>query len=210
MEECTIYGAAGSLEMSTFAPRKTILTRRLVLRDVVEEDAALLLDLDSDPEVVRYVGTPPTLDLAAYRDRIQSTFIPWQSHPWHGIRIALDAASGEFLGWVFVRPAPASRIAHIIGWTRSDEIEVGYRYHRTAWGRGIATEAAEVLVQAALADPATAAIVGCAHVENAGSLRVLEKLGLARSGEVILPETGELTIKFARHVERRAAPEKYS
>jgi RimJ/RimL family protein N-acetyltransferase len=66
------------------------------------------------------------------------------------------------------------------------------------WGRGVATEAAAPLVQIALADPATTAVVGCALASNAASLRVLEKLGLERGGEVMLPETSEPTVKLAR------------
>jgi RimJ/RimL family protein N-acetyltransferase len=116
----------------------------------------------------------------------------------HGVRVVLDRASAEFLGWVFARPATASRYAREIGWGRPGEVEVGYRYRRSAWGRGVATEAATPLVRIALADPATAAVVACALAGNAGSLRVLEKLGLVRVGEVMLPETSEPTVKLAR------------
>jgi ribosomal-protein-alanine N-acetyltransferase len=178
--------------------RETLLTRRLLLRDVVEDDAELLFDLDSDPEVMRYIGPRPESDLLSYRDRIRSVFLPRQAHPWHGIRIVLDRQSEEFLGWTFARPAIGSSIAQEIGWTRCDEIEVGFRFRRSSWGRGFATEAAEALFQVAFADPATAAVVACAHAENRASLRVLEKLGLKRIGEVLLPGDGRPTIKLAR------------
>jgi RimJ/RimL family protein N-acetyltransferase len=178
--------------------REPLLTDRLILRDITEADAELLFDLDSDPEVMRYVGPRPAPDVAGYRERTRTVYLPVQAHPWHGVRIVLDRACGEFLGWVFVRPASSSRYAHEIGWTQPDEVEVGYRYRRSAWGRGIATEAATPLVQIALADPATTAIVACALASNAGSLRVLEKLGLERVGEVMLPDTSQPTVKLAR------------
>ncbi len=178
--------------------RKPLLTDRLNLRDITEADAELLFDLDADPEVMRYIGTPPAPDVTSYRDRIRSVYVPQQAHPWHGVRIVLDRASGEFLGWVFVRPSTASKSARDIGWTRPEEVEVGYRYRRCAWGRGIATEAATPLVRIAFADPATVAVVACALAGNAGSLRVLEKLGLDRVGEVMLPEAIEPTVKLAR------------
>jgi len=41
-------------------------------------------------------------------------------------------------------------------------------------------------------------VVACALAGNAGSLRVLEKLGLERVGEVMLPETSEPAVKLAR------------
>jgi RimJ/RimL family protein N-acetyltransferase len=178
--------------------RELLLTDRLILRDITEADAELLFELDSDPEVMRYLGPRPAPDAAGYRDRTRTVYIPLQAHPWHGVRIVLDRASSEFLGWVFVRPATGARWALELGWDRPDEVEVGYRYRRSAWGRGIATEAATPLVHLALEDPATTAIVACALAGNVGSLRVLEKLGLQRVGEVLLPETSEPTVKLAR------------
>jgi RimJ/RimL family protein N-acetyltransferase len=183
--------------------RPPILTERLVLRDIAEADAALLFDLDSDPAVLRYVGPRPAADVEGYRERTRIVFVPQQAHPWQGVRLVFDRAGGEFLGWVFVRPANASRLAPGLGWTRADEIEVGYRYRQAAWGRGVATEAATPLVRLALADAATAAVVACARADNVGSLRVLHKLGLERVGEVLLPEDPVPTVKLTRE---KAAP----
>jgi RimJ/RimL family protein N-acetyltransferase len=178
--------------------REPLFTDRVVLRAITEADAELLFELDGDPDVMRYIGPRPATDLASYRERIRTVYLPQQGHPWQGIRVVLDRASGEFLGWVFVRPAPASRSARELGWTRPDEIEVGYRFRRTAWGRGVATEAAAPLVEIALADPATTAVVACALASNAASLRVLTKLGLVRVGEVLLTGASEPAVKLAR------------
>jgi RimJ/RimL family protein N-acetyltransferase len=180
--------------------RNAIVTPRLILRDIAEADAGLLFELDSDPEVMRYVGPKPANDVEGYRDRTRTVYVPYQSHPWHGVRIVLDRQTGEFLGWVFIRPATAARDAAEMGWTRPGEVEVGYRYRRVAWGRGIATEAARPLVQFALDDPETSAIVACARAGNAGSLRVLEKLGLRRVGEVPSPDGTDTTVKL--HLEK--------
>lgn len=116
--------------------REPLLTSRLILRDITETDAELLFDLDSNPKVMRYIGPRPAPAVADYRDRIRTVYVPWQAHPWHGTRMVLDRASREFLGWVFIRPATASRNAGDLGWTRPEEVEVGYRYHPSAWGRG--------------------------------------------------------------------------
>ncbi len=177
--------------------REPIHTERLILRDITEADAELLFDLDSDPEVLRYLGPRPGADVEAYRDRTRTAYLPWQSHPWYGVRVVLDRITGEFLGWVFVRPAVASKVAGELGWTDPAEVEVGYRYRQAAWGRGVATEAASALVRIALADPATAAVVACAVASNSGSLRVLEKLGLVRVGEAMLSEHDEPVVKLA-------------
>lgn len=178
--------------------REPILTDRLLLRDVTEADAEALFELDSDLEVMRHIGPRPADDVLPYRERIRTVYLPQQAHPWHGVRVVAARTTGEFLGWVFVRPATASRDAAAIGWSRPDEMEVGYRYRRAAWGRGVATEAARPLVRVALADPGTAAVVACASAGNAGSLRVLAKLGLERVGEVLLPGDREPVVKMAR------------
>jgi RimJ/RimL family protein N-acetyltransferase len=179
--------------------REPLLTDRLLLRDVTESDAQLLLDLDADPEVMRHVGSPQAFDVGWYRDRIRTVYLPHQTHPWHGVWIVLDRTSEAFLGWVFVRPAPQSMLAREMGWTSPGEGELGFRYRRASWGRGIATEAATPLVEIALADPATTALVACAHASNVGSLRVLEKLGFERVGELTLPDkTSDPVVKLAR------------
>jgi RimJ/RimL family protein N-acetyltransferase len=178
--------------------RELLLTDRLILRDVTEADAELMFELDSDPEVMRYTGPRPATDVAGYRQRTRTVYVPLQSHAWHGVWIVLDRSNGEFLGWVFIRPATASKVAREIGWTRPDEVEVGYRYRRTAWGRGVATEAATPLVELALADSATTAVVACTLAGNVRSLRVLEKLGLKRVAELMLPDTPDRTVKMAR------------
>ena len=182
--------------------REPLLTDRLILRDITEADAELLFELDSDREVMRYIGPRPADEVESYRDRTREVYVPYQAHPWHGLRIVLDRASGEFLGWVFARPATASKNAREMGWTRPDEVEVGYRFRRSAWGRGVATEASMPLVQIALEDPETTAIVACALEGNAASLRVLHKLGLERVGEVRLPETNQPLVKLARSTDR--------
>jgi RimJ/RimL family protein N-acetyltransferase len=177
--------------------RHPLLTARLRLRDITEADAEHLFELDSDPEVMRYIGPRPAFDVECYRERTRNVYLPQQAHPWQGVRIVLDRESGEFLGWVFLRPAPASKDARELGWATPSELELGYRFRRSAWGRGIATEAATPLVQLALKDAATTSIVACVLASNARSLRVLEKLGFARVGEVLLQGASEPTVKLA-------------
>jgi RimJ/RimL family protein N-acetyltransferase len=185
--------------------RAPICTERLVLRDVTEADAERLVDLDSDPEVMRYLSARSRYDAAAYRERIRGTYLPFRAHAWHGFYLAFDRATDAFLGWVIARPAPGHPFARDLGWTREDEIEIGYRFRRAAWGRGIATEAALPLVAVALADPATAAVVACARADNRGSLRVLEKLKLERTGEAVLPGVTEPVVILARRSARPRA-----
>lgn len=182
--------------------REPLFTERLVLRDVTDADAELLFELDSDREVMRFIGPRPADDVGPYRERIRSVYMPWKKHPWHGVRLVFDHATTQFLGWAFIRPATESVSAAELGWTSPTEVEVGYRFHQAAWGRGIATEAAAELVELALDDLSTTAVVACALVGNKGSLRVLEKLGFKRVGEVQQSSNDQPTVKLIRECRR--------
>jgi len=178
--------------------RGTFHTDRLVIREITEADAQSLFELDADTEVMRYIGPAPGPDVAWYRERIRDVYLAPQARPWHGVRVVLDRATSEFLGWVFVRPANAAMHAREFGWTNPGEVEIGFRFRRAVWGQGIATEASLPLVHIALTDPATTAVVACALASNQASLRVLEKLGMSRIREVTLSGAKEPTVILTR------------
>jgi RimJ/RimL family protein N-acetyltransferase len=174
-------------------------TDRLTFRPFTEADAGLLFALDSDPEVMRYVGRPRlTLpDEAAYRERIRNYFRPYHATgPDFGFWAAEERATGGFVGWFHLRPAPDYRFAREAGF-RAGEYDVGFRLVRAAWGRGYATEGARALVRRGFAHPAVDAVVACALVGNAASCRVLEKCGLERAGEFALPGFEMPAVKYA-------------
>jgi RimJ/RimL family protein N-acetyltransferase len=183
--------------------REPFTTSRLLLRDVTLDDAALLQSLEADPEVMRWISGKPAETVEWHRERIRNVFLPWQAHPWQGLWVILERDTHAFLGWVFARPAHLAWFAVPIGWCDPAEIEIGYRLARSAWGRGIATEAALPLVARALADPDTRALVACTAVGNLGSQRVLAKLGFQPIGEVHLPG-----IDFPTRTYRRTSAER--
>jgi len=58
-----------------------------------------------------------------------------------------------------------------------DDVELAYRLTRSSWGQGLATEAANTLLDYALGVVALPRIVAVTYPENRASQRVLEKLG---------------------------------
>ena len=60
------------------------------------------------------------------------------------------------------------------------------------------------LVEIAIRDASTSAIVACALTGNTGSLRVLEKLGLTRVGEVVFPDFSQPAVKMHRKCEHKS------
>jgi ribosomal-protein-alanine N-acetyltransferase len=60
--------------------------------------------------------------------------------------------------------------------------EIGYVLARPWWGRGLMTEAARAVVEWALDQPAIYRVWAVTDVDNVGSARVLEKVGMDREG----------------------------
>jgi RimJ/RimL family protein N-acetyltransferase len=181
---------------------ETLDTARLTLRRFAdtEADAALLFELDSDPEVMRYIGPFALPTVAAYREHIRNRFLRFcvPGTP-RGVWAAHEKPAGEFIGWFFLRPAPEYKFAVEAGWNRATDLEIGYRFRRAAWGRGLATEGASFLVGLGLADPAVTSVVGATLVTNRASCRVLEKCGLVRQREFAIPGFADLSVTFARY-----------
>lgn len=164
-----------------------LTTPRLTLRRFTEVDAPLLFDLDRDPDVTRYTG-PGHDTVTEYAAKVRDQFVPYYAaHPARGFFAAVESATGEFVGWFVLRPAPDYRHAADAGFTDPSEIELGYRLRKPFWGQGLATEGGRALVDLTFADPATTAVVACAIEANRASTRVMEKLGLTRQGAFAVP-----------------------
>jgi RimJ/RimL family protein N-acetyltransferase len=142
----------------------TLATRRLRLRRLRRSDEPHLIALDSDPDVMRYVGSPAGVRPAAEtaeraRQRIAA------DHGRHGWW-AIEGGDGVFHGLGLLLPMPDG-----------DELEVGYRLARRSWGQGIATEAAAALAGYAFDTLALPTLAAVTYEANAASQRVLAKLG---------------------------------
>ncbi|MEO1091613.1 MAG: GNAT family N-acetyltransferase, partial [Pseudomonadota bacterium] len=76
----------------------------------------------------------------------------------------------------------------VLGWCgvfpleQTGEIEIGYRYVSSAWGQGVATEAAWPVLTFGFAVMDLQRIVAVTHPANHASQRVLAKIGLRRCG----------------------------
>jgi RimJ/RimL family protein N-acetyltransferase len=175
-------------------------TERLRLRGFTEceADAQLLFELDSDPEVMRYIGPYRMPTVEAYRERLQTYWLPYYTaHPTRGFWAVIEKGADRFAGWCFIRPATDYKFAAEAGWTRPTDLELGYRLRRAAWGRGLATEASRALVAFALADTAVTSVVAAALVSNRASTRVMEKVGLSRIREFAIAGYDDPSVMYA-------------
>jgi ribosomal-protein-alanine N-acetyltransferase len=187
--------------MTAIATAPVLLeTERLQLHGFTDSDAdaQLLFELDSDPEVMRFIGPYGLPTVEAYRERLQTFWLPYYtSHATSGFWAVIEKAADRFAGWCFVRPATDYKFAAEAGWTRPTDLELGYRFRRAVWGRGFATEASRALVEFAFADTAMTCVVSTALVANRASTRVMEKLGLSRIREFAIPGYDDPSVMYA-------------
>ncbi|MEQ4714758.1 GNAT family N-acetyltransferase [Nonomuraea sp. B19D2] len=154
-------------------------TERLILRRITEDDADNLVELDSDPEVMRYLsGGEPTS-----REKIVSEILPriLSYTGDQGFFAAIEKSTEEFLGWFHLRAKHGEP---------EDEPELGYRLRKIAWGKGYATEGSVALIQKAFSELGARRVYAEALAVNMASRRVVEKAGLqyVRSFHVDRPE----------------------
>ncbi|MCP2164036.1 GNAT family N-acetyltransferase [Goodfellowiella coeruleoviolacea] len=145
-------------------------TDRLVLRRFTEDDLDNLVELDSDPEVMRYLSGGRPTPREVVRDEILPLYFRYYARfAGFGFWAAADRSTGTFLGWFELRPPEDGGV---------DEVELGYRLRRAAWGRGYATEGARALVHKAFAELGVRRVFATTMAVNAASRRVMEKAGL--------------------------------
>jgi len=142
-------------------------TDRLTLRQFTETDVENLFELNSDPEVMRYItGGKPTP-----REEIRDNIIPFHLGVYErsdglGTWAAQARSTGEFLGWFHFRPGSG------------EGAELGYRLRRGAWNKGYATEGSRALIRKGFTDLRVDRVFALTMTVNTASRRVLEKAGL--------------------------------
>jgi len=153
-------------------------TDRLTLRRFTVADEDNLFELNSDPEVMRYLyGGKPT-HREAVRTRIIPTFLGYyERFEGLGFWAAEETATGQFLGWFHFRP-PLPDADSPPGWDEDGVAELGYRLRRSAWGMGYATEGSRALIAKGFTEFGVQRVVAETVADNWGSRRVLEKSGL--------------------------------
>src|SRR6204780_1809455 len=145
-------------------------TDRLVLRRFTAADADNLVDLDADPDVMRFItGGIPTS-----REEIQDEVLPaflayYEGYEGYGFWAAIEKATGEFLGWFHFRPRQDAA---------PGEVELGYRLRKSAWGKGYATEGSFALIRKGFTESGVQRVTAETMGVNQASRRVMEKAGL--------------------------------
>jgi RimJ/RimL family protein N-acetyltransferase len=153
-------------------------TARLRLRRFAADDLERLVELDSDPEVMRYITFGEPAERAEYENEILPRWLAiYEQTPLLGYWAVEHRTSGQFLGWFHLRPDRIDR----------EHQELGYRFRRVAWGQGYATEGGRALVAHGFGVVGADSISARALVGHLASQRVMQKCGLRYAGDFVFP-----------------------
>lgn len=148
-----------------------IETERLILRRWKDSDRPAFAAICADPEVMQWLGGVLTPEQAGERiDRVEATF----ERVGYGRFLIERKADGLFLGWCGVMPCHES-VTPIAG-----QPEIGWRLIRTAWGGGLATEAARAALDDAFTRVGLPEVLAYTSQTNLRSQAVMQRLGLSR------------------------------
>jgi ribosomal-protein-alanine N-acetyltransferase len=151
-----------------------IETERLLLRAFTPEDAPLIYELNRDPDVTKYT-MDPVKELAQATEILEKTILPQYALYNHGRWAVHTKSDLAFIGWCGLKARP-----------ERNEIDLGYRFLKSGWGKGYATEAAFACLKYGFEKLGLPRIVGRAMPDNFASLKVLEKIGMKYIGEDIV------------------------
>lgn len=150
-------------------------TNRLIMRPFEERDAEGLFLLDSNPDVMKYVGGVVSTKIEKSQQMIE--FIQKQ-YKENGVgRLAvIEKSTNTLIGWSGLKYLTSE----ING--MKNVYELGYRFLPEYWGKGYATETARAALNYAFNEIKTDVVYAMAVTENTGSNRVLQKLGFEELG----------------------------
>lgn len=146
-----------------------LVTDRLILRQWHPTDLPAMHEMDSDPDVYKYLdGESPGPDY----DVEQSEFIASCTGLGLGVWAILPrGADRRFIGIVMLVPLGG----------HGPQVELGFRLTRSEWGLGIAREAASAVINYGFRH-GLRQIVAVTDSDNENSERTLRRLGFRRRG----------------------------
>lgn len=160
-------------------------TERLILRELLPTDDKAMFEMDSNPEVHRFLGNKPTESIEETRATIQNVRRQYLERG-IGRWAMIEKSSGEFVGWTGLKLNTETINNHI------NFYETGYRLTQKHWNKGYATESTRAALKYGFDEMNLTEIFGITNVENLKSRKVLEKCGLKFIETYIWNEWNEL------------------
>lgn len=150
-----------------------IETDRLVLRELRISDLEGMFELDTNPNVHRYLGNKPIKTKAEAKAIINSVILQYKERD-IGRWAVINKQTGEFMGWSGIR---LNTEYNMNGFTKY--YDVGYRFIERYWGNGFATESGKAAVDYAFNVMKLPELYATTEINNTASHNALLKIGLS-------------------------------
>lgn len=151
-------------------------TLRLQTRRLDETDLDLLLELQQDAEVMRYITGKPMTEEEVKQNLARDLEQYTVESPWITVMAIVDKTDGAFIGTMALY---------------KDE-DMGYRLLPRHWGKGYATECVKGVLDFVRADQKIDYVYGTAVCDNRASVAVLKNAGMELVREYYSEEEGWL------------------
>ena len=143
-------------------------TKRLLLRRFIMNDLKHLFAFYSDPEVVKYIPDAPRT-YEETKEELEWFLNGHPKFPELGLWATIYKENGQFIGRCGLLP-----------WTidGQQEVEVAFALSKPYWGQGLATEAAQGIVQYGFEHLYLSRLICLIDHDNQGSIKVATKIGM--------------------------------
>lgn len=152
-----------------------IITERLILRKLTEADVDNIFLLDSNPDVMKYVGVPPSTSREQSKKMVENILDQYAKNGTGRLAI-IEKETNRFIGWSGIKLLTDE----VNGF--KDVYELGYRFLPEFWGKGYATESAKASLDLGFNQLNVEKIYAYADIENQSSNHILTKLGFENKG----------------------------
>lgn len=145
-------------------------TERLFLRKIKHQDIDDLFEMDSDPDVHKYIENKPVTSkeqVIAAIEMINKQYTDNGIARW----AVVEKQTNECIGWAGLKYIRENLNNHI------DFYDLGYRFKKKHWGKGYATESSKAIIEYGFENLGLNSIFAITHAENKNSVKVLRKLG---------------------------------
>ena len=153
-----------------------IETERLLMRELLPEDAPGMFALDSNPKVHQYLGNNPVQSMEQIHGAIDSIRNQYLTRGIGRFAVILKD-SNEFIGWSGLKFITEPENNHV------NFYDLGYRLQEKHWRKGYALESAMAWLDYGFTQMNIKTMYASAHIDNVGSNAILKKIGMIQNGQ---------------------------
>ncbi|MBO3459678.1 GNAT family N-acetyltransferase [Aetokthonos hydrillicola Thurmond2011] len=153
-------------------------TQRLIIREwIPKADAAQVLEMYSDGDVIRFIQGMREESLEAQQARLQKILDRYaELNKGTGAWAMVEKETLEIVGTLLLKQLPDNE------GNPTQDVEVGWHLRKASWGKGYATEGGIAAINYGFKVLKLPIIYAVVDTENHASIRVTQRLGMKPMG----------------------------